>query len=177
MSVAVLLPSVICAAFLVAVALVVHLLARAESALPVTAEWIGELSTDRYLPMARLLNFDDIAFLRAQPGFAPEMEYRLRLQRCQLFRGYLRCLNSDFKRVATALKVLLTQSQHDRPDLAAALVQHQIRFAATMLNVRARLFLFQYGVGTVEVDALLRIFDAMRVELGALVPASSEACA
>lgn len=177
MTVAVLLPALVCAALLIAVALVVHNLARAESSLPVTSEWISELSTDRYLPMGRLLSVEDIAFMRSQPGFAPEMEDRLRAQRCQIFRGYLRCLNADFQRIATALKMLLAQSDHDRPELAAALVQQQIRFTTAMVAVRCRLFIFQYGIGTVDVRALLQIFDAMRVELGALVPANSEVCA
>src|SRR5437762_1281290 len=133
MPVAVLVSALVCAAVIVGLALVLHNLTRAESALPVTAEWITELSTDRYRPMMRLLDLSDIEFLRSQPGFTPKMESRLRAQRTQIFRGYLRCLNLDFKRVATALKVLLTQSEQDRPDLAAALLQHQIRFASGIL--------------------------------------------
>jgi hypothetical protein len=173
----VLLPVLICAAVLVGLALVLHNLTRAESALPVTAEWINELSTERYRPMMRLLDVADIEFLRNQPGYTRAIETRLRAQRCQIFRGYLRCLNLDFKRVATALKIFLTQSEHDRPDLAAMLVQHQIRFATATIAVHFQLLLFQYGIGRVDAGALLKLFDLVRVELGSLVPAESQVCA
>ena len=49
--------------------------------LPVTAEWIEELSIERYRPMLRLLNQKDLLFLRAQPGFAPQMATDFRIQR------------------------------------------------------------------------------------------------
>src|SRR5215475_12636455 len=90
--------------------------------LPVTAEWIDELSVQRYLPMLRLLESGDVEFIRAQPGYSRRMEWRLRAQRCQIFRGYLRCLNLDFRRICMALKLLMVQSQQDRPDLASVLV-------------------------------------------------------
>ena len=43
-----------------------------------TADWIDELSIDRYRPMQRLLDTAELDFLRAQPGFNPQMESRLR---------------------------------------------------------------------------------------------------
>ncbi len=177
MSLPLLIPILVCAALIVGLALALRNLACAESSLPVTAEWISELSTDRYRPMVRLLDSTDIQFLRSQPGYTRQMESRLRAQRCQIFRGYLRCLNLDFQRVATALKIVMSQSENDRPDLAAALVHHQLRFAVGMQVVRFRLFLFQYGIGSVNVMNLLNVFDFMRVELGSLVPATVESVA
>jgi hypothetical protein len=177
MSLALLIPALACAAVLVGLALALRNLACVESALPVTSEWINELSIDRYRPMARLLDSGDIEFLRSQPGFTPQMESRLRTQRCQIFRGYLRCLNLDFQRVTTALKLVMVQSQLDRPDLAAALLHHQVQFALGLQLVRIRLWLFQWGIGTVHVGSLLRTFDVMRIELGAMVPAAAEICA
>ena len=38
--------------------------------------------------------------------------------------------------------------------------------------VRGRLLLYQAGIGRVDVDALLRTFDLMRIELGTMVPAA-----
>jgi hypothetical protein len=61
--------------------------------LPVTAEWIEELSIERYRPIMRLLNQEDFHFLRAQPGFTPQMATNFRIQRCQLFQEYLRHLD------------------------------------------------------------------------------------
>jgi len=159
-------------ALAVALVLLVRKIAFTGSSLPLTAEWIDELSIERYRPMMRLLDGGDLEFLRSQPGFTPRMATKLRVQRCQIFRGYLRCLNGDFQRVCAALKVLMLQSRHDRPDLAGVLVQQQVMFACGMAMVYARLFLYRWGVGGVDVTSLVKIFDLMRLELRSLVPAT-----
>ena len=147
-------------------------LSDSNHSLPVTAEWISDLNTEQYKPMMRLLDSADIEFLRSQPGYTREMETKLRQQRCQVFRGYLRCLNSDFQRVCTALKLLMAQSQQDRPDLAGILMHQQLLFASGMFAIQFRLILFRYGIGQVDVTSMVRIFDSMRVELCTLVPSA-----
>jgi len=143
------------------------------SSLPVTAEWIDELSIERYRPMMRLLDGGDVAFLRTQPGFTPRMATKLRQQRCQIFRGYLNCLNGDFGRVCSALKLVMLHSQHDRPDLATALIRNQLMFGAGMMMVYFRLALYRWGVCGVDVAGLVNIFDVMRLELRTLVPSAA----
>ena len=152
--------------------LLVRKMASSGSSLPVTAEWIDELSTERYRPMMRLLDGGDLEFLRSQPGFNPRMAAKLRIQRCQIFRGYLRCLNGDFQRVCAAIKILMLQSRHDRPDLATVLIQHQVMFACGMVLVQFRLFLYRWGLSGVDVTSLVKNFDLMRLELRSLVPAA-----
>jgi hypothetical protein len=142
------------------------------TSLPLTAEWIDELSIERYRPMMRLLDGGDLEFLRSQPGYTPRMATKLRVQRCQIFRGYLRCLNGDFQRVCAATKILMLQSQQDRPDLAGLLVQQQMRFACGMGLVHVRLFLYRWGLCGVDVTSLVKNFDQMRLELRSLVPAT-----
>jgi hypothetical protein len=159
-------------ALAVALLLLVRKVAFTGSNLPLTAEWIDELSIERYRPMMRLLDGGDLEFLRSQPGFTPRMATKLRVQRCQIFRGYLRCLNGDFQRVSAAIKVLMLHSRHDRPDLAGVLVQHQAMFACGMAMVYFRLFLYRWGMGGVDVTSLVKIFDLMRLELRSLVPAT-----
>jgi hypothetical protein len=141
--------------------------------LPVTAEWIEELSIERYRPMLRLLNQEDLHFLRAQPGFTPRMATDFRIQRCQLFQEYLRDLDSDFKRICMALKVLMVQAEHDRPDLASVLMRNQMTFAYGMTMVQFQLMFYRYGVGTVDITDLVKLLDGLRLELRALVPAES----
>jgi len=175
MSLALLIPALGCAAIMIGIILVVRNLACVDSALPVTAEWIAELSTDKYRPMMRLLDTGDLEFLRRQPGYTPQAESRLRAQRSKIFRGYLECLNVDFHRVTTALKIVMTQSDYDRPDLAAILIHHQLQFALGMQMVRCRVLLYQFGIGAVDVSCLLRTFDLMRIELGTMLPAVQEA--
>jgi hypothetical protein len=152
-------------------------LAKPNGRLPVTAEWIDELSVERYRPMMRLLDQRDIQFLRAQPGFTPAMVRKLRSQRAQVFKGYLRCLSLDFSRICAAIKLLMLQSRRDRPELAEALVRHQFLFASGMLTVHCRLLLYRFGIGTVDVTALVKIFDITRAELRSMVPATGMAAA
>jgi hypothetical protein len=161
-----------CLALLLALRLLIRKVAATGGRLPVTAGWIDELSIERYRPMMRLLDREDLDFLRSQPGFTPAMATKLRIQRYQIFRGYLRCLTGDFGRVCAAIKVLMLQSRNDRPDLAAALVRNQITFACGMLAVQFRLCLYRWGIGTVDVSSLVGMFDVMRLELRTLVPAA-----
>ena len=138
---------------------------------PVTVEWIDELSVERYRPMLRLLNQEDVHFLRTQPGFTKQMATKFRIQRCQLFQEYLRHLDNDFRRICSALKVLMVQSKQDRPDLASLLLRNQITFTYRMMMVQARLVCYRHGFGNVDVTGLVKLFDGMRLELRTLVPA------
>lgn len=147
------------------------------SGLPVTAEWIDDLSLDRYRPMLRMLDGTDIAFLKSQPGFTPNMAKKLRAQRTQIFRGYLRSLETDFGRVCAALKLVMMQSNHDRPDLAEALIRQQLTFACAMVSVRGNLVLYSLGICGVEVSKLVKIFDGLRLELTMLVPSAGRMAA
>ncbi len=167
-------------AALALVSVLAYLIRKVGSAgkdLPVTSEWIDDLSLDRYRPMLRMLDGSDIAFLRSQPGFTPDMGKKLRVQRTQIFRGYLRSLETDFGRVCAAIKVVMLQSKYDRPELAEALLRQQITFACAMLSVRGHLFLYRMGVSGVEVTKLVNIFDSMRVELRTLVPSAGQMAA
>ena len=159
-------------ALAVALFLLVRKMTFNGSCLPLTAEWIDELSMERYRPMMRLLDGSDLEFLRSQPGFTPRMASKLRTQRCQIFRGYLRCLSGDFQRVCAAIKILMLQSRQDRPDLASLLVQQQMSFACGMAMVQTRLFLYRWGLCRVDVTGLVKNFDLMRLELRSLVPAT-----
>jgi hypothetical protein len=162
---------------ILATVIVFRKLGSANRSLPVTAEWIDELSTDNYRPMMRLLDSRDIEFLRSQAGYTRKLEIKLRAQRCQIFRGYLRCLDLDFRRVCTALKLVLVQSAQDRPDLSAVLVHHRIMFVSGLLAVHFRLLLYRWGICSVDVTRLVQIFDVMRIELRTLVPSTMPAAA
>lgn len=142
--------------------------------LTVTAEWIEALSPERYCPMMRLLEPDDLEFLRCQPGFTRRMASGLRAQRSQIFSSYLRDLDQDFRQVSLALRLILLHSCQDRPDLARALVSQEARFALGMAAVRLRLFLYRYDLCRVDVAGVFKIFDSMRLELQSLVPATAD---
>ena len=162
-------------ALILALVVLVRKVAFSGSSLPVTAEWIDELSIERYRPMMRLLDGNDLKFLKSQPGFTHKMATNLRVQRCQIFRGYLRCLNADFQKVCAAIKILMLQSLQDRPDLAGVLIHNQVMFALGMQSVQIRLLLFRWGICGVDVTSLVKTFDLMRLELRSLVPAEMPA--
>jgi hypothetical protein len=86
---------------------------------------------------------------------------------------YLRHLDYDFKRICMALKVLMVQAEHDRPDLASVLLRNQLTFAYGMTVVQLQLVFYRYGVGTVDVTDLVKLFDGLRLELRTLVPVDS----
>src|SRR5436190_11105527 len=116
MNIVVIGSAILCVALIAALFVVIRRMSAAGRNLPLTAEWIDELSIERYRPMLRLLDGEDLEFLRSQPGFTSKMATKLRIQRYLIFRGYLNCLNADFGRVCAAMKVLMLQSRNDRPD-------------------------------------------------------------
>jgi hypothetical protein len=67
----------------------------------------------------------------------------------------------------------MLQSRRDRPDLANALLRQQALFAWLMLTVQLRVFLYRWGICSVDVRNLVGIFDSMRLELRSLVPVSA----
>ena len=173
MDLLIVLPVLMVLAAAVAVVVLARKLAFTDTSLPLTAEWIDELSIERYRPMMHLLDGGDAEFLRSQPGFTPGMAAKLRIERCQVFRGYLRCLRTDFQRVCAALKLLMLHSRDDRPDLAGMLVHQQLMFECGLVLVSFRLFLYRFGLCGVDVTDLVKIFDLMRLELRRLVPATA----
>ncbi len=174
---AVIVAILIAAGLLIALGLAIRSVAFTHSSLPVTAEWIAELTAERYRPMLRLLDGSDLEFLRMQPGVDKRMAARLRRQRCQIFRGYLQRLQLDFGRATVALKVLMVRSRDDRPELAAALLRQQLAFGCGMASARTRLFFYRWGIGSVDVSGLVRVFDAVRTELRNALPVDVAAAA
>ena len=161
----------IAVAILAAAVALVYRRLSAPTSLPVTAEWIDELSVERYQPMKRLLSGDDLQFLRQQSDFTAQKAAEFRRERCRIFQSYLRCLHSDFQRVSMALKIIMVQSRYDRPDLAQLLIRSQRAFVLELMLVHGRMLLYRWGLASVEVGGLLKLFDTARLELRSLVPA------
>src|ERR1051326_1180180 len=88
------------------VAIVFRRLIAGPKSLPVSADWINELSIARYRPMERLLNEDDFRFLADYPGFDKKMLRRIRAERRKILRCYLDCLTRDFSVAGNALRLM-----------------------------------------------------------------------
>jgi hypothetical protein len=157
----------------VGLTVVVHLIPSLLSpkSLPITSEWIEELSTGRYRPMLRLLSSEDIEVLRRQRGCTPKMLKKLRVERCRILRAYLWDLDTTFQRTCMALEIIIANSELDRPDLATALLRGQILFTYRKTAIQFGLVLYRYNLVPVHVNALLKLFGGMRLELRTLVRA------
>ena len=118
----------------------------------------------RYRPMLRLLSDSDLAFLAANPS----LRKSVKAQRCQLFRGYLRCLTRDYGTLLAGLRHAMVQSGVDRPDLAQALVRNRLVFTMALCKAEIRLTLFAAGIGKVDISGLVAALDALRAQAGAL---------
>ena len=158
-----------------AVLFLVRRLGADQQVLPVTTAWLSELSTDRYIPMLRLLEDRDFQFLRSQKGFSPRIARRLRRQRVQVLQGYLRMLEADFARASAALRLILTHSQWDRPELASLLLRRRLEFVFALTTVHCRIYLFRWGLSGVDVSSLIRLYDGVRLDLRMLMPDSAPA--
>jgi len=171
------LAAFVCLAVGAALAFLFRRLIAGPKSLPVSVNWINELSVARYRPMERLLSEEDYEFLAAQPGFDKRMLRRIRSERRKVFRGYLACLNRDFSLVGGALRLMMMYSAQDRPDLAGILYKQQALFAFGMLAVQWRLLLHSCGLGTVDVSGLVGAMENMRMELRLMIPAEGAAAA
>lgn len=92
------------------------------------AEWLADFSLEKYRPMQRLLNEWDFEFLAKQPGYTVQIEARLRRQRRQIFRMYLRQLYGDFNRLLSIGRFMVLASPEDRSDLEQTMTQLRFRF-------------------------------------------------
>jgi hypothetical protein len=121
------------------------------------------VDADRYRPMLRLLSDNDADVIAD-----PLLRRTLRAQRCDLFRKYLRYLTEDYGKLLAGLRLIMTESGTDRPDLAKALARNRVLFAIALCRVEFRLRLYALGIG--EADAVrldvLGLVDALNMLRG-----------
>lgn len=113
---------------------------------------------DRYRPMLRLLSDSDLNF----PGISSTLRNRIRGQRRDLFRGYLRCLTRDYGTLLAGIREIMAESNVDRPDLAKALAKNRMMFAMALWRIEANLQLHALGIGKVDVAGLVDALGALR---------------
>jgi hypothetical protein len=129
-------------------------------------DWLSRFSIARYRPMQRILAEDDYRFLEAQECYHPSIASNLRRKRAVAFRSYLTCLKADFGRLDSAIRLYMAACSQDRPDLAQAVLKRRLVFAYALTLAEWRLLLFRFGLGTVDIEALIGSLDGMRLQLG-----------
>jgi len=125
-------------------------------------------SVNRYQPMLRLLSEDDVRFVSGNRVLSK----KLRAQRQDIFKGYLRCLTKDYGKLLAGVRLAMVNSGVDRPDLARALAKNKILFAWALCRIELRLSLYSLGLAKVDVSGLVEAMDALRGQVSFLAPAS-----
>ena len=121
-----------------------------------------------YQPMLRLLSEDDLSLVSGDK----ELSRKLRGERRQIFRGYLRCLTKDYGFLLNGIRIAMVNSGTERPDLARALAKNKALFALALYRIEIRLALHALGLKGVDVSALVGAMDSLRAQVGVLSPAA-----
>jgi hypothetical protein len=127
-----------------------------------------EFSPARYGPMARLMSDEDLLFLKAQPGFRPEIGKKFSRDRRRIFRAYLKELTRDFHRLHAHARVIVASLPAEHSTLVGVLLRQQVRFWYEMAFVEIRLSLSWTGVKNIDVRSLVNVLGAMHAEVSRL---------
>jgi len=100
------------------------------------------VDVDRYRPMLRLLSCD-----ASEHETDPALSRKMRKERSEQLRGYLRDLTGDYAKLLGALRLVMVQSADDRPDLAKTLARNRLMFAVAMCRIDLSLRLYDLGMG------------------------------
>lgn len=163
---------VLCVGFSV---LFARLTARGPKA-ALTADVDVPFSPERYKVMERLLDEHDCRMF-FERTHSRAMERQFRLRRIRIFREYLRQLSADFRRVTGAVKLVMVGAPVDRLDLAHVLMKQQITFAAGMVSVEYRLFLYRHDWGGVNTARLTESVRQLRDQLQSVTALAQPAAA
>ncbi len=129
----------------------------------VSADWLSRFSVAKYRPMERILSAADFRFLNAQKGYRPKVARRLRWERIRAYRGYLKCLRADYRKLEAAVTLWMAHSPKDRPEMAIELLKRRIRFFLAMAAAEGRLVLFGLNITPPMHLRLVDDLDDLRV--------------
>lgn len=142
-----------------------------------------ELGSDKlsleayYRPMRHMLDPVQLEQARALERISPEQWNEFRSQRVQAFRSYLRDLQVDFRRLEFKLRYMVLAGSADDADLVIRLNKLKAQFGLGMLLLEFRLLAFQFGIGSIEISALLdgihQLERALEPQRGVVMAASA----
>jgi hypothetical protein len=133
-----------------------------------SSEWLESFSPSIYLPMERLLNSDDFAFLSGQPGFDLSLYRKFRKDRLRIFRQYLERMIVDFNRLHLAARLAVSQTPGDHSALLPQLILLKIRFSAAVLLAEFRYHLCLFGLKSLSVRTLILQFEELSAQFQAI---------
>jgi hypothetical protein len=124
-----------------------------------------EFAYSRYEPMVRLLSDEDLLFLRAQPGFRPELGRKFSRERRRIFRLYLQELAQDFHHLHAHARAVVASLPADHSPLVGMLIRQQLRFWYEMTAIEAHLSFGFMGAGLVHARRLVDAVAGMHAEI------------
>lgn len=134
-----------------------------------------EFSVDRYEPMARLMNGEDLLFLKSQPGFRPELGKKFCQERRRIFRLYLQELAADFHRLHAHARLMVASMPADHSPLVGMLIRQQARFWYEMAAIELRLSLHWMEAGSIHARSLIDAVASMHLEINRAAMAGAAA--
>ena len=128
---------------------------------------IENFSLDSYRPMGRLLDEQDLEFLRAQPGYVPGLDRKLRSQRCAIYRAYLRSLSKDFGALHRAARTIVANASEDQPELSTQLFRQGVRFWIGMSVIHCKLTLYSLNLypSSISAEGLVNAIANMQTQM------------
>jgi hypothetical protein len=124
-----------------------------------------EFTMARYEPMAQLLNGEDLQFLKAQPGFRPELGKKFSQERRRIFRLYLQELAHDFHRLHAHARAVVGSLPADQSPLVGLLMRQQLRFWYEMIAIETRLSLGMVEACSIHARQLVEAIATMHAEI------------
>lgn len=126
-----------------------------------------EFSLDRFEPMVRLLSEEDFLFLKAQPGFKPEIGKKFLRERRRIFRLYLRELAAEFHRLHAYARSIVATLPTENSALVGMLMRQQVRFWYEISALELRVSLGSLGA-SVDARGLVQAIGQMQAEISQL---------
>jgi hypothetical protein len=115
----------------------------------------------RYAGMRRLLDPEEIAFLRSQSGMTDAEVAAFSKKRRQIFRMYLRELTADFHTLHAQARELVTFSPDKNPELVGMLLNQQVRLWVAIARIECQLALSAAGLKA-DPRAILETVEALQ---------------
>ena len=148
---------------------IIVLLLRTFRTIRITDVTPSEVTDFCHRPMQRLLDRAELQYLQNH-GIGKDRIHKLRRDRRNIYRLYLRSLTQDFNRVHAMLNLLLICSYSDRPDLAARLAKQKFVFYRNLLVVEVQFSLHACGFEKIPEINLLRPLEIIQAQLRELAP-------
>lgn len=157
----------------VLLAVLFHRIHSSRGRFEVDAGWWKEFDPSRYTPVARLLDEDDLQYLRSLDGYDRRLEKDLRRRRTQIFNAYLGEMVQDFERLQVLGKLMVMAG--GSPLLREQLFLQKLAFSRALIVVRCQVFAFRLGIGRVDARGLVESFRTAASAMQATLPAAAAA--